>query len=324
MIKKSIASILIKIAMLTLIGILVYIGVNHGVAIKDTIKQIQLNWLALFILLQFMMISLSGLAFHILSIPFEFHLKWYDWMGLSFIANFINQLLPYRPGMAFRFYYLKKNYGMPFKVFMWIMLIYLAFTFIIAGSFSISGWLYGELYMIDRNDILMMVLVIGAVFFAAFLIRILRNKFNQQKTSDHPIQKTLQNCLSAFQHAAIHPVYLVLSTFVFLSIYSTICLLFYLIFMALNHQVPITHCMFITGIMIFASIIPITAANIGVNESLVGSLTQLMYDDFSIGFSVTLIFRISQLIPGILLGSLFSFCLVGNIIPWKGKKIDES
>ncbi len=62
-------------------------------------------------------------------------------------------------------------------------------------------------------------------------------------------------------------------------------------------------------------IFPITPGNIGVLETLVGTLTQMMYHDFSLGFSVTALFRATQWIPSIVLGTSFSLLLAGSFIP---------
>ncbi|MCS5709182.1 flippase-like domain-containing protein [Candidatus Berkiella cookevillensis] len=292
----------------------IYIIMNHGHDIQNALSKIEYKWLLVLVPLQFAMIAISGFAFKILSLPFQFKLKWQDWMGLSFIANFINQLLPYRPGFAFRYLYLKQNYNMPLNTYLWIMAAYLAITCFIAACFCLLGWLFGKLYIIDGRQILCILILCGGLLLFGYFLK---------KSSHVQTTSRFDALFTALKKMMHEPGTLSISSISFIISYLIITLLFYSIFISLHHPIAFTHCMFLTGIITVASIVPITAANIGVNESLMGVLTQLLYQDFSLGFSATLIYRMSQWVPAFIFGTLFSFYLVGNIFPWRTKHMQD-
>lgn len=312
----------LKGSLLFLLVLLICVGYFFGAEIKETLARINLYWFVIFCSLQSIILILSGLAFQVLSIPFQYRLKWIDWLGLSFIANFINQLIPYRPGMVIRYYYLNKNYQMPLKIYGWIMLIYFSLTCFIAGLYLLVGWTFGQLGTFDRTQLLQLLLLLGLFITLLLGMIYLRSKINL-RPKQRLIDNKLQTLLTAVKQFSLHPKSIFLSSVVFATSFFLSSLLFYFSFIAMQYNVPFTDCLLITGTITLASVIPITPANIGINESLLGGLTQILYQDFSIGFIVALVFRISQLIPGILFGSLFSFYLVGNIIPWRVDKIDE-
>lgn len=312
--KKALHLALRLTAYLLFAAVFIYILMNHGHDIQNALSKIEYKWLLILVPLQFAMIAISGFAFKILSLPFDFKLKWHDWMGLSFIANFMNQLLPYRPGFAFRYLYLKQNYNMPLNIYLWIMTAYLAITCFIAACFCLLGWLFGKLYIIDgRQILLVLILCSGLILFGYFL----------KKSSNTQVATGFDSLFTALKKMIHAPGILSISSMSFIISYLIITLLFYSIFISLHHPIAFTHCMFLTGIITVASIVPITAANIGVNESLMGVLTQLLYQDFSLGFSATLIYRMSQWIPAFIFGTLFSFYLVGNIFPWRTRHIQD-
>jgi uncharacterized membrane protein YbhN (UPF0104 family) len=271
------------------IGIILY---YQGIPIFNTLAQANLSIISIIILLTIPYNALGGYGFSILSRPYNIHIHWMDWMGLSFIASFINQFLPYRPGLAVRFVYLQKHYKMTFSQFSLIMFIYFLLTFFCGLLFFSTGFfipLPHEFYKIFY--------ISTGILLVTFLIYVLlKKRFN------------LHNFMK-------HPFVLLSALFVFFVIQLIAAGCLYFAFDALHYSFSFFNCIFLTGLLCIAMIFPITPGNIGVLETLLGTLTHLMVNDFTIGFSAMALLRASQWIVVVILGIYFSIKLMGKLIP---------
>lgn len=317
-IKKVIAQLLM---VSILLGLLLSIGIHFGTDIKKTFINIDFAWLLLLVPLHTIVLILNGFSFRELCIPFDYRLKWQDWMGLSFIANFVNQLLPYRPGLLIRYLYLKKKYQMPLDIYAWTTIAYLVIIVSVSALFSTLGWWLGKLFIIEPKYIFL----ISFIFFTTIGLGVILKKITYvERLPTSSIQNIIHNMILSFRRITHSFSALLFAIGSMLISHLLISIIFYCSFCALATPVNFYHCMFISGILYLASIVPITAANIGIAESLAGFLTQIIYQDFGIGFSAAAIFRVSQWIPTFVLGSLFSFILMKNINPWKISSISAS
>ncbi|MBS0290581.1 MAG: flippase-like domain-containing protein [Proteobacteria bacterium] len=277
----------------------------YGKDILGIFKKFNWELIYLIIFLQILMITAAGFAFKMLCIPFGIQLRWQDWIGLSFIANFLNQILPYRPGLGFRYFYMKQHYGMKISDFIYAMLIYLLMTLAISCAFTLFGWACGHLPK-SFNTItllagILIFLILGLMVFIKLKPRLGTNFIHKSLSAMH----ILINNPAVF--------YSTLLSLLFLSLITAF--IFYFIFIAAFAPLSLIDCFFLVGIINIAMIFPITPGNIGVLETLVGTLTQMMYQNFSLGFSVTALYRATQWIPSILLGTGFSLKLAGSLIP---------
>lgn len=273
-------------------GILGTILIYQGKPILETLKQVNFFITGLIVLLTIPYNALAGLGFSILSRPYKIYIHWIDWMGLSFIASFLNQFLPYRPGIAARFLYLRKHYGMTFPQFSLIMFIYVLLTFLCGLLFFSAGFFINlppEFYFIFY-------LSVGILFITILTYFLLKKRFN-------------------FHNFIKHPFILLITFFIFfvIQLIGTGCL--YLAFIALHCPFSFLNCIFLTGLLCITMIFPITPGNIGILETLLGTLTHLMVNDFTIGFSAMALLRAAQWIVVLVFGSYFSMRLVGKIIP---------
>lgn len=308
--KKILAILSYALLFIIIIGITLYYE-------KDIFNSFsQLKWWMIFLmlLLQIPMIAFGGLAFKLLSIRYDIHIRWQDWIGLSFIANLLNQLLPYRPGLLFRYLYLHQHYHMKSAEFFFLMLVYFLLTVAVSAGFTLTGWLTSSLpHQFDKITLLILVLLI---FISGFIFFLIRNKPQNEVFSTKPFSHhLLHKSLTALNTLLNKPAILLGATFSLILMNLFAALIFYLAFIATGSPLPFGHCLFLIGIVVFAMIFPITPGNIGVLEALIGTLTQIMYQDFGIGFSVTALFRATQWIPSLIFGTSFSFLLIGNIIP---------
>ncbi len=311
---KHIKKLVEIISYLSLFSLIVGLIFYYGSDLYSIFNRV--NWwiIGLLIFLQIPMIALGGFAFKILCTAFHIHLRWQDWAGLSFIANFLNQLLPYRPGVGFRYLYLRQNYKMKTTEFIYVMLVYLLLTLIISALFTIIGWLFGDIPN-SFNQITLIALLL-VITLCGFILWLKTKPLNSPKsTSSIPPFQIIHKTLEAIHILIKNPVVLLGSSFSLILVNVITALIFYSIFVAIGFALPFADCIFLVGIITIAMIFPITPGNIGVLETLVGTLTQMMYNDFSVGFSVTALFRASQWVPSIVLGTSFSLILAGSFIP---------
>ncbi|MGE3319468.1 MAG: YbhN family protein [Candidatus Berkiella sp.] len=268
-------------------------------------SRVKWSYIGILSLLHIPMIALGGLSFKFLCSHYEINLKWRDWAGLSFIANFLNQLLPYRLGMGFRYLYMRQHFHMANSQFVYVMLIYFVFTIVICAIFALLGWLFSNLPA-TFNHLFYVTCLLG-FFFTGFIIWLKRSRFNATQI--------MGKALTALQELIADPKIFFFSFIALTLVNILMAALFYLCLLAINAPLPISHCLFLVGVLTIAMLFPLTPGNIGILEALFGTLTQVIYHDFSMGFAAIALYRVSQWIPSIILGSTFSFLLAGSIIP---------
>src|SRR5688572_4504356 len=74
------------------------------------LSHIQLQTFIIVMILQIPLLALGGYPFKLFCLPFKIDIKALDWVGLTYISNSLNHLLPYRPGLGVRYLYLRKHY----------------------------------------------------------------------------------------------------------------------------------------------------------------------------------------------------------------------
>lgn len=301
------------ISFLILFTVIVGLLFHYGKDIYAILAQTRWSIICILILLHIPMLTLAGLAFKILCVPFNIHLRWQDWVGLSFIANLLNQLFPYRPGMGFRYLYLRQRYKMTSTQFIYVMLVYFLFTLAISAAFTLVGGLMGTIPRSFNHVMLIALLLVMLI--ACIMLWLSRPKHQIDSPAKNTVHRLIQKTLGAMHILLNNPVIFMSSSIALILANTLTALTFYVTFIAVGTPLPFSNCVFLSGIIVIAMIFPITPGNIGVLETLIGTLTQMLYQDFSLGFSVVALYRVSQWIPSIILGTGFSLALVGTIIP---------
>lgn len=290
---------------LILFSIIFAMFYHYRTDIMAVFSRVKWSYIGLLSLLHIPMIALGGLSFKFLCSHYHIDLKWKAWAGLSFIANFLNQLLPYRLGMAFRYAYMRQHFQMSNAQFIYVMLIYFVFTVVISAIFALIGWLLSDIPH-AFNELFYVTCFVGLVF-ASFIIWLKSSHFNASRK--------IGEIAHALQQLIAEPRIFFLSLLALIGVSVLTTVLFYICLIAIHAPLPISHCMFLVGILTIAMLFPLTPGNIGVLEALFGTITQVIYHDFSMGFAAIALYRVSQWIPSIILGSSFSLSLAGSIIP---------
>jgi len=289
----------VYIIIVSLICILLF---RHQEAILNSFQKIQLSEILILALIQTPIIGLGGIAFYILSLR-SIQIEHTDAIGLSYTANLLNQILPYRPGMIYRYLFLKQKYQMSLTLFVCIMSLYFILTVLSGSIFVIVGWWGGDYSSPHFYDIRGFLGLIFLILFLGFIVQL------SKKTTLKEKFPALNEKFQYIKQALCHPKLLSINFILFILMHSLMTVALYHIFYILNYTVPLIHCVFFAGILSLSSILYITPGNIGINESILGGITQIIYQDFSIGLSASLLFRLTQWIPGIILGCLFGMLL---------------
>tara|TARA_R110002110_G_scaffold121431_2_gene297250 strand:- start:87454 stop:88395 length:942 start_codon:yes stop_codon:yes gene_type:complete len=303
MLLKTKVKAVIRTVTYGIIAILIgWLFFKHKIEIQQSFQNIRMFEILAITLIQIPIIGLGGMAFYFLSFR-AIKISKVDSIGLSYIANLLNQILPYRPGMIYRYFFLKYKYQMPLSLFFCIMSLYLIFTLITGSLFTVIGWWWANLSIINLNDFFILSSIVLSIIVLSLLVRIPKN-FNFEEKFP-----TLHERLNYIKQNLLHPELLSISFLIFIGIHLLISTSLFYIYQSLNHTIPFTHCIFLAGMMSLSSILYVTPGNIGINESLFAAITQVIYQDFSIGLSASLLFRITQWIPGICLGCIFGLFL---------------
>lgn len=272
------------------IGIIWIIILKHGPAIARLLSKVPLREAIGLMILQIPMLAFGGYAFQILAKNKGMPLAWQEWAGLSFIANLLNQFLPYRPGMVFRYFYLRHNYQIKPKNFMQLSFFYFGIVLTLSAAFTLGG-AFQSGFLPPFHPLMMvsclLLLIAGGSFFLL----------------DNKVTLLFSSC----------PLFAMMSLTAFI---------LWGCFWATGKPVPFVHCIFLAGVINVALIFPITPGNIGILEGLIGLVTQHFYQDFSLGFSVCALYRATQSIASLLMGLSFGLILFTPVFFAPGKKLD--
>ncbi|MFO1258460.1 MAG: lysylphosphatidylglycerol synthase transmembrane domain-containing protein [Gammaproteobacteria bacterium] len=283
--------------------ILFFIWVFHHFETQFRTSFSVLSWSHFLILnfLQVIIIGCGGLPFKTLCLALNINIRFRDWLGLSFAASLLNQALPYRPGLAFRFFYLKAHYQLNGPAFGAVSFIYLILMTLSAIVLGFLACLFSNLPT-ELEDKLLPAL---GVFSLAIMILILIKWWSKGQIIRLP---GIPECHKIVQH----PRYLIWSTFYVIFALLIGSLSFYLIFNEIRVPLPFSQCVFLISLLSISMLVPITPGNLGIAETIIGSLTHLLYGDFTQGFMAVILFRLSQLTVSLTLGGPFLTYFVSN------------
>lgn len=276
--------------------IVLFIWVFHRFETEFKAAFSQLSWSHFLMLnfLQILIVGSGGLPFKTLCLPLNVNIRFKDWLGLSFAASLLNQALPYRPGLAFRFFYLKTHYQLSGSAFLAVTFAYL--ILIVASAFVL-----GFLACLTSNlptELEDKLLPTLGVFSLIFMILIFIKWWSKGRSITLPGTAELHKILQQPRHIISSSIWVI-----FALLMSS--LLFYLIFNQIQTPLPFSQCVFLISLLSISMLVPITPGNLGIAETIIGSLTHFLYGDFTQGFMAVILFRLSQFTVSASLGGLF-------------------
>lgn len=292
------------------VGFCFWLLYKHYNALIDYFYALNWHHFVLICIAHTAFVALGGLAFAKLCQVKNYHTKWYEWLGLSFFANFFNQLLPYRPGLVIRYAYLKRNYHISLKDYLNINFIFFIFITLAALLFFLFGFMYipteikNKFVQFNISATSLFWGFIILLFTAATVLYIYTVYHNTQNRHFwHNLKRMFfsENILSFF-------------SIILMQLFLTLG--FYLCFYSLNIQLPFFEVVCISGAVSLSMILPITPGNLGIIEWLMGTLTLWWYDDFTLGLATALIYRAALLISASI-GCCIFFLVLADKIPNK-------
>lgn len=256
---------------------------NHSEKVLEIWESFSANDISILVSLQFCAVFFLSYPITIFFRTHNLYTKLFDIIFLTYACNFFNHLVPYRPGVALRWWYLKKHYSVSSTLFFSVMSVYFVWlvlaaiiTFIITAVFL----------NIPLN------IIFQQFKFPAFtlLIVLLFMVLLWTKIRHYPYFENIVQTLKLISKA--NTCQLIASTLIF---YMLMGVTLMICFEKIGHAIPLHAALFFLCTLKLTSIIQITPGNAGIAEVAVGALTQWLYQDFTIGFSAIAIFRITQL-----------------------------
>ena len=256
------------------------------------LSRLTLNTFTMLFLINTIVVFLSGFIFNLLSLKLDYRLMKKDWIGLSYAAGLLNQLFPYRPGLAFRYYYLKKKYQFKNGAFVTLSLFTMGLIILTALIFILlSGY---TTHLTEYFTPLILMAITLSVFFLLCLYIFPKFKrFLNEKG------------LYYFKALLKYPLVGIFAFLVIAIAQYLNAIGFYMIYHAIELPLSLWHCLFLTSLLTISTLFPVTPGNIGVAESFIGVTTQWLFGEFSIGFMAVAIYRMAQLSVSLVIGLPF-------------------
>jgi uncharacterized membrane protein YbhN (UPF0104 family) len=282
-----------KFFLFSLVILLISYLVNtHYAHIEKALLQISWKQSLLLIFMQIPAIAFTGYPLKLLL--HQYNIKAIHWISMSFISYLVNYLLPCRPGIPFRYFYLQKYYQqrIPLLEYSVVTIQYFLLLMLTGGMLLFIYWPFDNWL----PAIPLYLQLFGLLSSIAGFLWVLGKKHIRQ---------------------------LPLMVLGYLIIYMSMSACFYLAYNNIHAPISWTHAIILTITWNIISSVPITPGNIGVSEAFFVFLSHYFLNDVSIGLSAVLLFRISQLLTTLLIGVPMSLCLVGRWLP-DGKTLDRA
>ena len=165
--QKTAVRILFALATTPVICYFIY---QHNQALVTTLKSVQLKYLLVIALFQVAFMGLQGLPFNWLTKTKGADMHTQHWLGLALICSMLNQILPYRPGIGFRIYFLYKYYQLTMKDILHLNMLYFAQSFVISTIMLVLFLPLLDIHLPFKKPLLLLLLVGSAGFICAIII----------------------------------------------------------------------------------------------------------------------------------------------------------
>lgn len=296
-----------KIFLIVFVTICIFLLYQHFQPLKEYFVSTQWRFVFIMIIAQAFFVMLGGLTFSLLCQAKNIQTLWYEWMGLAFFSNFLNQLLPYRPGLVIRYVYLKRNYHIAIKHYITINFYFFLIFTLVGCLFCGVGFIFLphdiKMKFVEYNLTNTHILVALTLLFTALaLLQLIITIIKAPETKN-----AIMHIKHALLSANVKGFIVMIFAHLFLST-GFICA-----FWAFNMPIPPIEAIFISGAVSLSILFPITPGNVGVLEPIIGALTHWWYGDFSLGLAVCLLYRAALLVSASIGCSIFFIALADKI-----------
>ncbi|MBF0369091.1 MAG: flippase-like domain-containing protein [Magnetococcales bacterium] len=279
---------------------------RHGSEFAGALEVLSLSDLLPLMAAQVVMIALTGHPFKTLCACHEAHLHFKEWVGLSYAGNLANYIAPLRPGLAVRFLYMNRRFGMSLSR---MVVVTGAYTLLMFGV-SVGIVVATQPFLPFSESLPGLEISLGIVTLSVvgsiMAPRICRLGWIQG-------HDRLRGLCQAFLDLLTRPGVLVGALLVFILINVMSAVTYYFAFLALGSSPPPLLLLFLVAVATIASWMAITPGNIGVTESLVGLILEMAAGDFATGFLATAVVRAGHVSVSILFGGPSLYYIMGRI-----------
>lgn len=297
----------IAIAIITaiiIVSVVLYVKNNWGDF--ETIANLQVGGMALYLLFTFFAAVINGLSVKVLCASVGTNINITGWLGAKAIGGLIDTLLPLRVGSAFTAVHFKRAYRMNYS----------SYISLAAGSTVVS--LLCQLMTavitllclsaIGMRDIdPMMIVLLAFILATIFAVIILLLRFKDSAMACIPFKKYIGPVLHGFLELMKKRTILVQLVLLYVASVLIISCKNLVGFWIIGLPTDFFAALLYAVITILLSLFVILPGNWGINEIAFGAMAILLGDTFNSGMLLSLLSRISSLILYLSLSLLFIY-----------------
>ena len=293
--------------LLALLLILLILYISRGqltkfVKIKN-ISALSAVWISLLFVVNQI---INGYRLKIFMGLFDVKLSFAEWFGLISVQSFGNYL-PLSGGLISNMAYLKAKKKLPVSKYVSYLAGDMVIKLLAYGIIGLMLFFVGSIINYDFNPIISITLL-SFVIFSLICIFISPSI----KQSSNLIINWIYQIHNGWNQIRTNNQVIIKSVLTHLIILITISLQYNIIFKELDHNIPIIPIIILTIMSNVIRVAVLFPGNLGIRESISGSVTSMFGFSFGLGVFASLVGRVISMFWIFLLGIIFSFILIGK------------
>lgn len=289
-----------------ILGYVINYFLNH-ISDFEQLLNVEFKWIAILFLLCIFSLIPVALEFNYSSKLFNLHLKAKEWIGLSIINTFYNQILPLSSGVLIRGVYLKKKFDLDYSKYSGVMGVSLILTVFTSCIITLLIGLFGpfEAAYLTEISVSLSIILISCVVFYLSVKRLAKIDFRIKFVNNFIL--SVNEGMDLIQENKKF-----ISSILLLQILMNLGfgLRLYLCFWILDLEVNFLIVIFVQSLTMLTTLISITPGNVGIREAIIGNMQVILGVSFEESVLAATLDRIISLIIILLLGMYFNFTLI--------------
>jgi len=301
--------ILSKLKLVFQVIILGFVGryfLNHISDFKHLLS-IDFKWLPILFFLSVFSLIPVALEFNYSSKLFNLHLKAKEWIGLSVINTFYNQILPLSSGVFIRGVYLKKKFDLDYSKYSGVMGVSLILNIFTGCIVALLIGVFGpfEVTYITEISISLSITLISCIVFYLSVKKLTKIDLRIKFVNNFILSVNEGIDLIQENKKFMRKIFLIQ-----LLMNLGFGLRLFLCFWVLNLEVSFLIVIFVQSLTMLTTLISITPGNIGIREAIIGNMQVILGVSFEESVLAATLDRIISLIIILVLGMYFNFTLI--------------
>jgi uncharacterized protein (TIRG00374 family) len=289
-----------------ILGYVINYFLNH-ISDFEHLLNIDFKWISILFLLCIFSLVPVALEFNYSSKLFNLHLKAKEWIGLSIINTFYNQILPFSSGLFIRAVYLKKKFDLDYSKYSGVMGVSLILNVFTSCVIALLIGLFGpfEVAYLTEISVSLSIILISCVVFYLSVKKLTKIDFRMKFVNDFIL--SVNEGIDLIQENKKF-----ISTILLLQILMNLGfgLRLFLCFWILDLEVSFLIVIFVQSLTMLTTLISITPGNIGIREAVIGNMQVILGVSFEESVLAATLDRIISLIVIMVFGIYFNFTLI--------------